>query len=532
MTARLDQFVDVLLREKADQLYLLPDEPVTIVVNGRPRKVTKQPLTDQHIYALLVEVAPSDAADKIDQRAETEFHYAASRGLTRIRVVPEGQRLTAVISPAPREAPAAAAGGGRGRPSAGGPLAPAGPAPRAPRPSAIAAAPFVADPLPMPAAAPAPPAALPGEFAASQYDGAEQRLRDVLGALVRSGSSDLHLRVGEPVIFRTHGELQREDGAPLTTGDIELMLLAVMPEASRAEWKETGDTDFAYEVPGLARFRCNAARERRGPAAAIRVIPGEIVSADALELPDAVRALCYLPRGLVLVTGPTGSGKSTTVCALVDLMNRDRSSHIVTIEDPIEFVHDSRRSVVTQRQVRLHTESYRTAVRAVVREDPDVVVLGELRDPDTVALALETAETGHLVLATMRTNTATATVDRLLDPFPPERQASMRGLLAESLRGVIAQTLCRKIGGGRIAAREILLVTPAIANLIREGKTFQIAPLMQASRRSGMVTLNDALMGLVEQGLVEPSEAYLRAVEKAGFAAALKQKRIRLVGVD
>jgi twitching motility protein PilT len=216
----------------------------------------------------------------------------------------------------------------------------------------------------------------------------------------------------------------------------------------------------------------------------------------------------------------------------VDLMNRDRSSHIVTIEDPIEFVHESRRAMVTQRQVRLHTESFRTAVRAALREDPDVVVLGELRDPETVALALDTAETGHLVLSTMRTNTAAATVDRLLDQVPAERLASVRGLLAESLRGVISQTLCRRIGGGRVAAREVLLVTPAVANLIREGKTFQIPAVMHAGRKSGMVTLNDALLALVEQELVEPAEAYLRAIEKATFATALKQKRIKLEGVE
>ncbi len=529
MSARLDQFVDVLLREKADQLYLLPDEPVTIVMHGKPRKVTKQPLTDRHIYALLVEVAPSDAADKIDAHNETEFDYAASRGLTRIRVVPEGTRLTAVISPVIRD-PAAPIGP-RGRPSAGGAVAAAQAPPRAPRPSAIARAPFVADPLPAPPSLPAAPlAALPGEFAASQYSAAEQRFRDLLAGLVKSGATDLHLRVGEPPVFRKDGELHREDGTLFTVADLELMLLAIMPETNRVEWTETGDTDFAYEVAELARFRCNAARTHRGPAAAVHVIPAEIVTADQLELPDSIRRLCDLPRGIVLVTGPAGSGKSSTLCALIDYINRERSAHIVTIEDPIEFVHQNRKSVVTQRQVRLHTSGYRAAVRAALREDPDVVVLSELRDAETVALAFEAAETGHLVLGTMRTNTAVATVDRLLEQFPADRQAGARGLLAESLRGIVAQALCRKNGGGRVAAREILLVTPAVANLIREGKTFQLPALMQAARKAGMNTLNDALLELVEKKAVDPDEAYLRAPEKAVLATALKQKGIKFRG--
>ncbi len=525
MSARLDQFVDVLLREKADQLYLLPDEPVTIVVNGKPRKVTKQPLTDRHIYALLVEVAPSEAADKIDRHAEVEFDYAASRGLARIRVVPEGKRLTAVISPQLRDSGAATTP--RGRPSVGERLTPRAPAPRAPRPSAIAAAPFVAEPLmgpPSPTLPAAAPSSLPSEFAASQYAAAEQRLQGLLRALVKSSSSDLHLRVGEPPIFRTHGELRRQEGAALTAQDIQLMLLAVTPESNRAEWKETGDTDFAYEVAGLARFRCNAARERRGPAAVLRVIPTTITTADTLALPEAVQRLCHLSRGLILVTGPTGTGKSTTLAALIDLINRERAVHVITIEDPIEVVHESQRAVVTQRQIRLHSAGWRAAVRAALREDPDVIVLAELADAEAVALALEAAEAGHLVLSTMRTNTVVATVDRLVDQFPPERHVPVRAILAEALRGVIAQVMCRTVSGERDVAREILLVTPAVANLIREGKTFQLPALMQTARKSGMQTLNDALLELVEKKAIEPGEAELRAVEKATLMAAMRQK--------
>jgi twitching motility protein PilT len=528
VTARLDQFVDVLLREKAEQLYLLPDEPVTIVAGGRPRKVTRQPLTDQHIYALLVDVAPSEAADRIDRRAETEFEYAADRGLVRIRVIPEGNRLTAVVSPVVREA---ARGAPAGRASVAAPPAPPTAPPRAPRPSAIAAAPFVAEPVTGGLAPPAAPAALPGEFAASQYGAAEQRLRHLLGALVQSGSSDLHLRVGEPPIFRTHGAMHRQGDTPLPVAAVELMLLAIMPERNRGEWKETGDTDFAYEIPGVARFRVNAARDRKGPMAVFRVIPAKVVTVEEMEISKEVQRLCHLTRGLVLVTGPTGSGKSTTLCALIDLVNRERSDHIITIEDPIEFVHENKKCLITQRQVHAHTESFKSALRAALREDPDIVLVGEMRDLETIAIAIETAETGHLVFGTLHTTTAASTVDRIIDQFPADRQAQIRVMLSESLKGVIAQTLCKKIGGGRVAAREILLATPAIANLIREGKTFQIPSIIQTSRKLGMITLNDALLDLVDRKVIEPDEAYVKAAEKAGMLAALKARGLRVTAM-
>jgi twitching motility protein PilT len=228
---------------------------------------------------------------------------------------------------------------------------------------------------------------------------------------------------------------------------------------------------------------------------------------------------------VVGLVGPTGSGKSTTLCALIDLVNRSRRDHVVTIEDPIEFVHQSKKCLVTQRQVAVHTRSFKHALRAALREDPDIILVGEMRDLETVSIAIETAETGHLVFGTLHTTTASSTIDRIIDQFPPDRQAQVRVMLSESLRGVIAQTLCKKIGGGRVAAREILLSIPAVANLIREGKTFQIPSIMQTNRKAGMVTLNDALMELVEAKQVEPKEAYMKAVEKAGFAAALKAKR-------
>ena len=526
MPARIDPFVDVLLRERGDQLYLLPDEPVTMVKDGKPRKVSRQPLTDQHIYALLVEVAPSESANHIDQMAETEFEYVADRGMVRVRIVPDMGRLTAMVAPVDRAAGAEAPAPAAQRTS--GAVA-GGPAPAAQRAPAVAGSPAPAPAPPSPSAiAAAPPAGLPVDFAAPQYTAAERALGELLKALVSSASSDLHLRVGEPPVFRTHGEMKRQNTPPLSTQQLELMLLAVMPERNRGEWKETGDSDFAYEISGLARFRVNAARDRKGPIAVFRVIPAKVVTAEQLGITKEVQQLCYLTKGLVLVTGPTGSGKSTTLCALIDLINRTRTDHIITIEDPIEFVHENKKCVITQRQVGVHTDSFKRALRSALREDPDIVLVGEMRDLETIAIAIETAETGHLVFGTLHTTTAASTVDRIIDQFPADRQSQIRVMLSESLKGVIAQTLCKKLGGGRVAAREILLTTPAISNLIREGKTFQIPSIIQTSKQLGMLTLNDALLDLVEKKEISPDEAYMKSVEKAGLAGSLKAKGHKL----
>src|SRR5213594_1857025 len=490
MPARIDPFVDVLLRERGQQLYLLPDEPVTMVKDGKSRKVSRQPLTDQHIYALLVEVAPSESADRIDQMAETEFEYVADRGLVRVRIVPEGGRLTAMVAPLDQA-------------TAAEPVVPAAPAPAA-------------------------PPVLPAEFAAPQYKAAEQTLGELLRQLVHTKSSDLHLRVGEPPVFRTHGEMKRQAGERVPAEQLELMLLAVMPERNRADWRETGDADFAYEITGLARFRVNAARDRKGPVAVFRVIPAQVLTVEELGIAKEVQQLCYLTKGLVLVTGPTGSGKSTTLCALVDLVNRMRSDHIITIEDPIEFVHENKKCLITQRQVGVHTESFKSALRAALREDPDIILVGEMRDLETIAIAIETAETGHLVFGTLHTTTAASTVDRIIDQFPADRQAQIRVMLSESLKGVISQTLCKRLGGGRVAAREVLPTPPAFENCILEGNWFEFPSIMQTSKQLGMLTLNDALLDLVEKKEISPDEAYMKSVEKAGLAGSFKAKGHKL----
>ena len=344
-------------------------------------------------------------------------------------------------------------------------------------------------------------------------------------AMCAAGASDLHLCVGSPPLVRKDGRMQPLDAAapPLTAPEIVQLLAPIMPERNRQEFADRHDTDFAYEIPGLARFRSNVFADRKGPGAVFRVIPSKILTAEQLGLSPHILQLCRLNKGLVLVTGPTGSGKSTTLCAMIDYINQTRHDHIITIEDPIEFVHDNQKCLINQREVRTHTDSFKDALRAALREDPDIILVGELRDLETVAIAIETAETGHLVFGTLHTTTAASTVDRIIDQFPSDRQAQIRIMLSESLRGVIAQTLCRKIGGGRVAALEVLIVTQAVSNLIREGKTFQIPSMMQVGKAVGMVTLNDALLELVTKKLVAPDEALAKAVDKLGFESLLKR---------
>ena len=349
-------------------------------------------------------------------------------------------------------------------------------------------------------------------------------------AMCQLGASDLHLCVGSPALVRKDGRIQAIDPnmPPLTDDYLQRLLDPIMPAANRQEFAERHDTDFAYEIANLARFRANVFADRKGRGAVFRVIPSEILTAEKLGLSPQILNLCKLSKGLVLVTGPTGSGKSTTLCAMIDYINRTRDEHIITIEDPIEFVHPNRKCLINQREVRTHTDSFKAALRAALREDPDILLVGELRDLETVAIAIETAETGHLVFGTLHTTTAASTVDRIIDQFPSDRQAQIRIMLSESLRGVIAQTLCRKIGGGRVAALEVLIANGAVSNLIREGKTFQIPSLMQVNKAIGMVSLNDALIELVTRKIVAPEEAYSKSVDKNGFESLLKRAGMQL----
>ncbi len=355
------------------------------------------------------------------------------------------------------------------------------------------------------------------------------RMDALFNRMSEVGASDLHLSVSMPPLIRKDGKMQPlECSESRLTDDVMADLLySIMPERNHDEFEARSDTDFAYEIPGLARFRCNVFRDRKGMGGVFRIIPSKILTSEELGLSKAIMDLCSLSKGLVVVTGPTGSGKSTTLCAMVDSINKTREDHIITIEDPIEFVHENQKCLVNQREVHNHTDSFKDALRAALREDPDIVLVGEMRDLETISIAIETAETGHLVFGTLHTTTAPSTVDRIIDQFPPDRQQQIRVMLSESLKGVIAQTLLPKKGGGRVAALEVLIITPAISNLIREGKTFQIPSAMQTGKNSGMVMLNDSLFELVKDHVVEPRDAYLKAVDKTGFETMLSRAGIK-----
>jgi twitching motility protein PilT len=351
----------------------------------------------------------------------------------------------------------------------------------------------------------------------------------LLKKLVESKGSDLHMSIGAPPMIRKDGEMQQLPGFPvLTTESMDRMVMPIVPPRNRDEFTRTHDSDFAYELPGLCRFRANLFVDLKGTGAVFRVIPSKILSVEELGIPKEVLSLCHLPKGLVLVTGPTGSGKSTTLAGLIDYINRTRSDHIITIEDPVEFVHPNKKCLINQRQVGEHTDSFKKALRAALREDPDIVLLGEMRDLETIAIALETAETGHLVFGTLHTSSAPATIDRIIDQYPPEQQAQIRVMLANSLKGVLAQMLCKKIGGGRAAAWEIMFGVPSISNLIREQKIFQIPSIMQTGRKLGMALMNDSLFKLVKDGIVAPEEALSKANDKAGLLQMYQQANINV----
>lgn len=356
---------------------------------------------------------------------------------------------------------------------------------------------------------------------------AEAEIDRLFEMMLKERSSDLHISSDEKPMLRVDGAVRRIESLPiLDSAQVAQLLAPIIPERNRREFVEKWDTDFAYEVKKLGRFRSNIFMDRKGVGAVFRLIPSEVISAEQLGLPKVLKDMCYLSKGLVLVTGPTGSGKSTTLCAMVDLINRMRDDHIITIEDPIEFVHPNKRCLVNQREVGVHTNSFKAALRAALREDPDVVLVGELRDLETMAIAIETAETGHLVFGTLHTSSAVSTVDRLIDQFPGERQQQIRLMLSNSLKGVISQTLLRKKGGGRVAAMEILVVTPGVANLIREQKNYQIMSIMQTNRSLGMQCLNDVLLDYVAKGLVDLKEAYTKAIDKKSFLDMVQESGI------
>ena len=342
--------------------------------------------------------------------------------------------------------------------------------------------------------------------------------------MMENSASDLHLSTGNQPILRINGELVRVDSPVLENDDLKALVYEIAPEIKIKQYEETGDIDFGYEYPGMARFRANFFNQKNGIAAVFRLIPSKVFTMEDLGLPPVLKKFAMLNKGMVLVTGPTGSGKSTTLAAMIDYANLHRKDHIITVEDPIEFVHKSQNCLVNHREVGIHTRSFASALKGALREDPDIVLVGEMRDLETIELALTAAATGHLVFGTLHTSNAPKTIDRIIDVFPTNQQNQIRTTLAESLKGVVAQNLFRRIDKpGRCAALEVLVVDSPIANLIREAKTHQIPGMMQVGKKKGNQPLDDAIIEHLRAARISPEEAYEKATDKKKFRALLKE---------
>jgi len=552
--AGIDRFIEAAKKYDAERLIFDAAQRATIVIGEAARYVTSQPVTEQQIRDLVREILPEDLSRVTTTVHGRTFDYESPSGRVRVemRRQEHGTRVEVAIagvetaSDPAADAPGAAleddgadaecAGGTwevePAAPNAGAPVSAAAEAPvRKANPATVPPAGATRGATPTP---PAEPAAGRTEgFAAARgllQRGPEKRpkITALFEKMVGQRASDMHLSVGSPPLFRKDGEITAlGEKEALDDDAIRQLLLEITPQKNCVEFDERRDTDFSYEMNGNARFRVNLFVDRRGVGAVFRLIPGKIPTPQELGLPKHVLELCTLSKGLVLLTGPTGSGKSTTLAAMIEHINNTRSAHIITIEDPIEFVYTNKRCLVNQREVGIHTDGFKQALRAALREDPDIVLVGEMRDLETVTIALETAETGHLVFGTLHTNTASSAIDRIIDQFPSDRQAQVRTMLADTLRGVIAQTLVKRRGGGLVAAQEILLVNSAVSNLIREGKTFQIPSIMQTGRGQGMITLDDSLLNLVRSGIVDAETALGRAPNRAEFKLALDRVRER-----
>jgi len=534
--ANLDRYLEAMKKHNASALILRAGNPVVMVIAGNDRPVSSQGVAERQIQNMLAEVlgasyVPGLSGSKtfpydspigpvtiaVDERTGLEVKIAVGKAsmpaLDSLALEPmDFGALPEPLTPAPIVAPPPRRAAPIGLQMAS-----------ADTPFEIAEFGSDDDNFRTPPPAPQP---LAEARPAAKIQPVSNRNTSGMDALFHlmldARASDLHLKSNTQPMLRVDGGMGYLQGRkPMSSSELTPLLESIMPERNRLEFAETNDTDFAYELAGRARMRCNVFRDLAGIGAVFRQIPTKILTAEDLGLPPAVIEMCGHSKGLVVVTGPTGSGKSTTLAGMIDWINKNRNDHIITIEDPVEFVHKDQKCLVNQREVGVHTKGFKSALRAALREDPDIVLVGEMRDLETVAIAIETAETGHLVFGTLHTNTAPSTVDRLIDQFASDRQPQIRLMLSESLRGVVAQILLKRKGGGRVAALEILIVTPAIANLIREGKTYQIPSIMQTGRGLGMQTLSDSIMQLVMKGTVEATEAYAKSPQKKEMAGLL-----------
>jgi twitching motility protein PilT len=495
--ARLDAILERLFREKAMEAAFETGTSGVLRTDDGDKALFKMSLTTPQIVTAFSELVPPEVKPTFPKEGVTNFAYEAGLGRVQIAFEKANGMVKASITPFDAAAPSDG-------------FSPAAPMSRAP-----SAAPTQSH-RPVPA----------GRL--TRPNDPRAQIDELLRHMVSKKASDIHLSSANTPMLRIDGSIVAiPDWGVMTHDQLKQMLFSITPERNKEQWEEIKDTDFAHETEA-ARFRVNLFADRKGIGAVMRQIPNKILTVEEMMLPKTLLDLAFLTKGLVLVTGPTGSGKSTTLAAIVDYVNRMRDDHIITIEDPIEFVHQNKKCLVNQREVGVHTGSFKHALRAALREDPDIVLVGEMRDLETIAIAMETAETGHLVFGTLHTNTAPSTVDRIIDQFPADRQEQIRVMLSESLKAVIAQTICKKIGGGRVPAMEVLMVNGAVANLIREGKTFQIMSTMQTAKGQGMQLMNDALFDLVKRNIIEPKEAYMKAVYKTDMRAQLERANFRV----
>ncbi|RYX81348.1 type IV pilus twitching motility protein PilT [bacterium] len=479
--AQIDQLIGMMSQRHAERVMLINDQPMQLFVGGNQTAGALVPAAA--LQNLLNEITPPHLRQNLGLDGGFSFSYQSSHGPFDIKVGRNGPTTQVAIYPHGTDGH----GTGNGASASNG---------MPPRPAETVAA---------------APKAPVGSREIGHIDELFRYMKQV-------EASDLHLSSDEQPVLRIHGKIDRINEYKVHNHDmLQRVLFEILPERNREQFEAEGDTDFAYEIEDVARFRCNYFMDRKGMGAVFRLIPSDVLTAEDLKLERAILDLCFLSKGLVVVTGPTGSGKSTTLAAMVDFINKNRDDHIITIEDPVEFVHKNIKCLVNQREVHVHTESFKRALRAALREDPDIVLVGEMRDLETIAIAIETAETGHLVFGTLHTTTAPSTVDRIIDQFPADQQAQIRVMLSESLKGVIAQTLLRTVDGKRVAAHEILLCPPAVANLIREGKTFQLPSQMQVGKSMGMLMMNDSILAHVKRGRVSPHEGYVKAVDKTSL---------------
>lgn len=523
--AQIDNFIGMMVQQHVEKAVLLGDKPAHLIVGGQDKSGPTIP--GAKLQQVVQEITPPDMKHRLGTE-DVRFSYQSPHGAFQVIVHHAGAELQVALAPQANSGAMSTPADDNGA-TAPPPIITNSGASRvaAVIPDMHASTEETANTPAGDGTAPAPATnghavpAVTGEVKKIQH------IDELFHMMQRVEASDLHLSSNVKPMMRVQGVMKSLEEYEVNTHDtLKQVLWNIAPDRNKEQWEAEKDTDFAYEVPGLARFRCNYFADRHGIGAVFRLIPSQVLTVEQLKLPKAVLDLCMLSKGLVVVTGPTGSGKSTTLAAMIDYINKVRDEHIITIEDPVEFVHNNIQCLINQREVHVHTESFSRALRAALREDPDICLVGEMRDLETIEIAITTAETGHLVFGTLHTTTAPSTVDRIIDQFPSGQQAQIRVMLSESLKGVIAQTLLRTVDGKRVAAHEILLVPTAVGNLIREGKTFQLPSQMQIGKSMGMQTMNDSIVKYVVEGRVAPLEGYVKAVDKVGIIQAYEANNV------